>query len=115
MGTMTGAGLARAVQREMGLPQREAAELVETVIETIAERLSAREGVGISGFGSFRARGKGAREGRNPRTGEAAAIPARRVVTFRPSMVLKQRIAERMQGAGDGEWPGRLSKPGADR
>ena len=66
-------------------------------------RKAAGETVGISGFGSFRVRDKGPREGRNPRTGEPAAIPARRVVAFRPSMVLKRRIAERMDGAGDGE------------
>ena len=103
MATVTRAGLARAVHQETGLPQSEAAALVETMIETIAERLSAGEAVGISGFGSFRVRDKGPREGRNPRTGEPAAIPARRVVTFWPSTVLKQRIAERMNGTGDGE------------
>ncbi len=103
MATVTRAGLARAVHHKTGLPQSEAAALVETVIETIAERLTAREAVGISGFGSFGVRDKGPREGRNPKTGEPAAIPARRVVTFRPSGVLKQQIAERMQGAGDGE------------
>ena len=103
MATLTRAELREAVHRETGLSQSEAAELVETVMETIAERLTAGETVGISGFGSFRVRDKGPREGRNPRTGEPAAIPARRVVTFRPSMVLKQRIAERMDGVGDGE------------
>ena len=103
MATVTRAGLTSAVHQETGLPQRDAAELVETVIETIAERLTAGETVGISGFGSFRVRDKGPREGRNPRTGEPAAIPARRVVTFRPSALLKQRIAERMEGARDGK------------
>ena len=103
MATVTRAGLARAVHRETGLPRSEAAALVETVIETIAERLSAGEAVGISGFGSFGVRDKLPRQGRNPKTGEPAAIPARRVVTFRPSAVLKQRIAERMEDACNGE------------
>ena len=103
MAAVTRARLTRAVHREMGLPQREAAELVETVIETIAERLSAGESVGISGFGSFRVRDKGPREGRNPRTGEPAPIRARRVVAFRPSRILRQRIAEKTDGAGGGE------------
>ena len=103
MATVTRAELRAAVQREIGLPQREAAELVETVIETMAERLSAGETVAISGFGSFGVRDKGSREGRNPKTGEPAPIPARRVVAFRPSNKLKQRIAERMDGAGDEE------------
>ena len=103
MTTVTRAVLARAVHQETGLPQSEAAALVETVIETIAERLTAGEAVGLSGFGSFRVRDKALRQGRNPKTGEPAAIPARRVVTFRPSAVLKQYIAGRMEGAGDGE------------
>ena len=103
MATLTRAGLARAVHQETGLPQREAAELVETVIETIAERLSAGEAVGISGFGSFRVRDKAPRQGRNPRTGEPAAIRARRVVVFRGSRILRQRIAEKTAGTGDGE------------
>ena len=92
------ADLADAVHRETGLPHRDAAELVDMAIEAIAERLSAGETVMISGFGSFRVRDKRAREGRNPRTGEPAPIPARRVTTFRPSQVLKMRIAE---GRGD--------------
>ena len=103
MATLTRAELREAVHRDAGLPQSEAAELVETVIETIAEGLTAGETVGISGFGSFRIRDKGPREGGNPRTGEPAPIAARRVVAFRPSMVLKRRIAEGMDGAGDGK------------
>ena len=94
MATVTRADLTDAVDRETGLPRREAAELVDMAIEAIAERLSAGETVMISGFGTFRVRDKRAREGRNPRTGEPAPIPARRVVTFRPSQVLKMRIAE---------------------
>ena len=103
MATVTRAELREAVHRETGLRLSEAAELVETVIDAIAERLTAGETVGISGFGSFRVRDKGPREGRNPKTGEPAPIAARRVVAFRPSTVLKQRIAKRMDGAGDGE------------
>ena len=102
MATLTRAELREAVHRETGLPQSEAAELVETVIDAIAERLTAGETVRISRFGSFRLRDKEPREGRNPRTGEPAPIPARRVVTFRPSRVLKQRIAEKTDSAGGG-------------
>ena len=94
MATVTRADLTSAVHRETGLPRRDAAALVDMAIEAIAERLSAGETVKISGFGSFRVRHKRAREGRNPKTGEPARIPARRVVTFRPSHVLKMRIAE---------------------
>ena len=70
-------------------------------IEVIAERLSAGETVTISGFGRFRVREKRAREGRNPKTGEAAAIPARRVVSFRSSVNLRERIGDTLLGAGD--------------
>ena len=101
MATVTRADLADAVHRETGLPRRDAAELVEMAIEAITERLSAGETVMISGFGSFRVRDKRAREGRNPRTGEPAPIPARRVVTFRPSQALKMRIAEGRADTGN--------------
>ena len=94
MATVTRADLTDAVHRETGLPRRDAAEFVDIAIEAIAERLTAGETVMISGFGTFRVCDKRAREGRNPKTGEPASIPARRVVTFRPSQVLKLRIAE---------------------
>ena len=101
MATVTRADLADAVHRETGLPRRDAAELVDMAIEAIAERLSAGETVMISGFGSFRVRDKRAREGRNPRTGEPAPIPARRVATFRPSQVLKMRLADGRADTGN--------------
>ena len=91
---VTRARLSDAVRHETGLPRREAAGLVDTVIEAIAERLAAGEAVKLSGFGTFSVRDKRARMGRNPRTGEAAPISPRRVVTFRASAVLKRQIAE---------------------
>ena len=100
MATVTRADLTDAVHRESGLPAREAAELVEMVIEAIAERLEAGETVKISGFGSFSLRDKAPRLGRNPKTGEPAEISPRRVVVFRPSLILKRRIGEGMAGAG---------------
>ena len=99
MATVTRADLREAVHGEIGLPRPEAAELVDTVIEAIAERLEAGETVMISGFGSFTLRDKAPRMGRNPKTGEPAAITARRVVAFRPSSILKRRIADGMAGA----------------
>ena len=101
MSTVTRADLANVVHRETGLPRRDAAALTDMAIEAIAERLSAGETVMISGFGSFRVRDKRAREGRNPKTGELAPILARRVVTFRPSHVLKMRIAEGLTDTGN--------------
>ncbi len=102
MATVTRADLTHAVVDEVELPDREARALLDTVIETAAERLTAGETVTISGFGTFTVRDKSARMGRNPKTGEAAAIPARRVVAFRASQVLKQRIAGAMKGAACG-------------
>ena len=101
MATLTRADLTDAVHREIGLPRRDASALVDTVIETIAERLEAGEDVKISSFGRFTVRNKGLRVGRNPKTGEAVPILPRRVVSFRASGVLKQRINDAM-GGGDG-------------
>ena len=101
MATLTRADLTDAVHREIGLPRRDAAALVDTLIETIAERLEAGEDVKISLFGRFTVRGKGLREGRNPKTGEPVPILPRRVVAFRASAVLKQRIKDVMGGGGD--------------
>ena len=95
MAAVTRAGLRDAVHRETGLPLREAAEMVDAVLEAVAERLVAGEPVKLSGFGAFSVRAKGARVGRNPRTGVEAPISPRRVVSFRPSGVLKERVALR--------------------
>ena len=102
MATITRAVLAEAVHRETGLPQREAAALVDAVIEAIAERIAAGEVARISGFGSFTVRDKASRWGRNPKTGEPAPIAARRVVVFKPSAKLKNLINEAMAGTGNG-------------
>lgn len=93
MAAVTRAGLSDAVQGESGLSPRDARELVDDLIEMICARLAAGEPVMISGFGTFTVREKGARMGRNPKTGEAAWIVPRRVVAFRASQVLKKRIA----------------------
>ena len=101
MATVTRADLAAAVCEEAGLRKRDAAELVDMLVEAIRERLAAGEPVGISGFGSFSVRDKRERLGRNPRTGEEAAISARRVVVFRVSAKLKKRVTAGMAGAAD--------------
>ena len=103
MSTVTRAHLARAVAEESGLLQRDAAALVDAVIEAIAERLEVGEAVKISSFGSFRLHDKPMRMGRNPRTLEAAPIAPRRVVIFRASGVLKAKIDEALSGGGDGQ------------
>ena len=101
MATVTRRDLTEAVCDEMGLVHRDAAELVDGFIEVIAERLSAGEEVKISSFGSFTVREKGARMGRNPRTGAPALIEPRRVVVFRASSKLKERINKGVAGTGE--------------
>ena len=95
MAALTRAGLREAVHRETGLPLREAAEIVDAVLEAVAERLVAGETVKLHGFGTFSVHAKGARMGRNPRTREAVPITPRRVVSFRASGGLKERVALR--------------------
>ena len=102
MATVTRADLAAAVREEAGIRRRDAAELVDTLIEAICARLVAGEAVRVHGFGTFDLRDKRARLGRNLRTGEEADIKPRRVVVFRPSGVLKRRVADGMAEARQG-------------
>ena len=101
MATVTRRDLTEAVCDEVGFVHRDAAELVDGFIEAIAERLSDGEEVKISSFGSFTVRDKGLRMGRNPKTGEPAAIRPRRVVVFRPSAKLKEGINKGVAGMGE--------------
>ncbi len=75
-----------------GLSKREAAHVVDTVFETIKEALERGENVKLSGFGNFMVRSKNPRPGRNPKTGESIEIAARRVLTFKPSHLLKKQL-----------------------
>ncbi|NBB82934.1 MAG: integration host factor subunit alpha [Alphaproteobacteria bacterium] len=90
--TVTRAELSEAVYEEVGLSRNESSELVETVLDEIAEALEQGEVVKISSFGSFSVRQKGERVGRNPKTGEEVPILPRRVLVFRASHVLRDRI-----------------------
>jgi integration host factor subunit alpha len=90
--TLTRADLAEAVYQEVGLSRNESAELVETVLSEISDSLVRGETVKISSFGSFQVRDKGGRMGRNPKTGVEVPIKPRRVLVFRASHVLKDRI-----------------------
>lgn len=90
--TVTRAQLSEAVYQEVGLSRNESAQLVESVLEEIVGGLVEGSVVKISSFGSFSVREKGARIGRNPKTGEEVPISPRRVLVFRPSHVLKDRI-----------------------
>ena len=90
--TVTRAELSEAVYQEVGLSRSESAELVESVLEEISHALVRGESVKLSSFGSFSVREKGQRIGRNPKTGEEVPILPRRVLVFRASHVLKDRI-----------------------
>ena len=90
--TVTRAQLSEAVYQEVGLSRNESAELVESVLNEIADALARDEMVKISSFGSFAVRQKGQRVGRNPKTGEEVPINPRRVLIFRASHVLKDQI-----------------------
>jgi len=92
MATITRAQLSDAVYQEVGLSRNESAELVESVLGEIINSLASGDVVKISSFGSFYVRKKGQRMGRNPKTGEEVPILPRRVLVFRPSHVLKDRI-----------------------
>ena len=87
-----------AVHRGVGLSRSESASLVELVLTEITDSVARGETVKLSSFGTFTVRKKGKRMGRNPKTGIAAPIPPRRVVIFKASGVMKQRInANRLQ------------------
>ena len=90
--TVTRAQLSEAIYQEVGLSREESANLVASVLDHISDRLSDGEAVKISSFGSFSIREKAQRVGRNPKTGEEVPILPRRVVVFRASHVLKDRI-----------------------
>lgn len=92
--TVTRAHLSEAVYQEVGLSRNESANLVEQVLGEMAEALVRGEMVKISSFGTFSVRQKGERIGRNPKTGQEVPILPRRVLVFRASHVLKQRINE---------------------
>jgi len=90
--TVTRAELAEAVYRRVGLSRHESAELVETVLQEIADTVSRGENIKLSSFGSFIVRSKGERIGRNPKTGVEVPITPRRVMVFKPSNILRARI-----------------------
>ena len=91
-GTLTRADLTEAVHKEIGLTRQDCAELVERTLDLVAEALERGETVKLSGFGVFQVREKRARMGRNPKTGEPAAIDPRRVISFRASQVMKAKV-----------------------
>lgn len=90
--TLTRADLTEAVYSELGLSRQDSATLVEEVLENMCAALVQGDNVKISSFGSFILRDKRERIGRNPKTGIEVPITPRRVVTFKPSQLLKEKI-----------------------
>ncbi len=90
--TLTRADLADAVVQKVGLPRNESADLVEMVLDEIIGSLERGDSVKLSSFGSFGIREKSERMGRNPKTGEEVPITPRRVLVFRASNIMKERI-----------------------
>jgi integration host factor subunit alpha len=86
---MTKAEIVEQIYERVGFSKKEAAELVEKVFDIMKDTLAEGEKVKISGFGNFVVRQKNARKGRNPQTGQEILLEARRVLTFKPSLVLK--------------------------
>lgn len=97
--TVTRSDLSEVVYNTVGLSRSESAQLVETVLDEISTALVSGEDVKLSSFGSFMVRHKSGRMGRNPKTGEEVPIDPRRVLSFRASHVLKDKI-NKMSGLG---------------
>jgi integration host factor subunit alpha len=89
---MTKADIARQIQNQVGISEYDAETLFERILDLLKAALKNGEEITITGFGKFRVRSKNVRVGRNPRTGEAITIPARRVVTFHASPLLKEYV-----------------------
>lgn len=89
---MTKAEIVEDIYEKVGFSKKESAEIVELVFDLMKETLERGEKIKISGFGNFVVRQKRSRIGRNPQTGDAIEITARRVLTFRPSQVLKMTL-----------------------
>jgi len=98
---MTKADIVETIYERVGFSKKESAELVETVFDVIKDALVNGEKVKFSGFGNFIVREKNARKGRNPQTGEEIQLEARRVLTFKPSLVLKNALNEGQAIEGD--------------
>lgn len=94
VGTLTRADLAESINRRVGLSRADSLDMVESILQHMCEALAEGENVKISGFGTFLLRDKAERVGRNPKTGIEVPITPRRVLTFRASQMLKDRIGQ---------------------
>jgi integration host factor subunit alpha len=92
---MTKADIVARVHESAGCSKKDSFDFVEQVFETLKETLESGEKIKITGFGNFAVRKKADRRGRNPQPGEEITITARRILTFKPSVLLKQSINEK--------------------
>lgn len=92
--TLTRADLAESLNGKVGLSRAESARIVESILDMMSDALARGENVKISGFGTFMLRDKSARVGRNPKTGVEVPITPRRVLTFRPSQIMREHVAK---------------------
>ena len=90
--TLTKAMIVDAIHEQLGYPKNKSAEMLETLLELIKGTLEKGEDVLISGFGKFCVKAKNQRRGRNPATGADMLLDQRRVVTFRCSHLLREKI-----------------------
>ncbi len=93
-GTLTRADISERMHKGIGLSRTECYKLVDSILELMSAEIERGEDVKISGFGTFHVRSKSARVGRNPKTGVEVSITPRRVLTFKPSQKLRERIAK---------------------
>ncbi len=89
---MTKADIVERVSERCGISKKDSIEMVESVFNILKDTLENGEQIKISGFGKFEVKSKHARKGRNPQTGDAITIEARRILTFKPSTILKYNI-----------------------
>ncbi len=98
---MTKADLVETIYEKIGFSRKESAEIVDLVFDLMKETLETGEKIKISGFGNFVVRQKRSRKGRNPQTGTEIQISARRVLTFKPSQVLRKSLNSGAPEASD--------------
>ena len=110
---MTKADIVEQIYERVGFSKKESAELVEKVFEAIKDTLAQGENVKIPGFGNFVVRDKNSRKGRNPHTGQEILLEARKVLTFKPSLVLKTLLNEEPVDEVSGSSEGGSATPSA--
>lgn len=89
---MTKVDIVEAIYEKVGFSKKEVAKIVESIFDIIKEHLQHHDKIKISGFGNFVVRNKRSRRGRNPQTGDDIEITPRRILTFKPSQVLKASL-----------------------